>query len=685
MPHYLGDKLVVTKDELVPRLFPTYNALKQKLWRDQQKEGYGIKRAMYGGNKRQLLILFDTLPKRYQEKIKDPRKPDHALESYYKVDSKAVRYYNDEFTYPDGTYLLPETIEALIINASVLTAILKLEEARTNERILKGGSTRGISETLYNDAHSFNAILLSKFDCKHTLNSNFISFKRQLKAFKADSYYGIIKDPEGKARMNALKRDEKTNKLLNDLFAGREHKPNPTEVADQYQAFLAGYIDVINNNTGEIYNPKGYKAIHSRTITAYLSTWDSKIGTFSKRSGDRQKLMQDFIPYQSMERPVFAGSILSIDDRQPPFFYDKSTRMWWYLAIDIGSECITAWAYGKSKKELIGNFYKQLVINYHKWGVNLPNELECESSLNSSFKNTFLKNGAMFNKVNIHANSARSKMIERFFRDMRYELEKEQIGWLARPFAKSESNQQSAKEDVIIPYDKLVQQCIGNIVTWNNMPKKGTKISRFDYFKENQHPELQPTNYKGFIQHLGYRTRTSCHAGIMNLQEKKWLLGDKGSIYSGDKLINLLKQVESKDIQIYWMADNEGKVFKAMVYDINDGRYICEALPMPKSARAEIETEEHHKQARTILSKYTNTVTAYMKLQKNAIDKVTVIDNRPKTISNSFTIPGFNDFESEESNSNNDVRVPMAETDEFEDYNDDFQPEYVKNNPVNNL
>lgn len=681
MPHFLGNTLVVTKDELIPRFFPSYEALKVKLWRDEKKQGYGMERAMYGGNCRELLIKYDSLPKRFQEKLRDPRKPDHVLESYYKIDPLAVRYYNDEFTYPDGAYLLPETIDGLIINASVLTALLLLEEARTNERILKGGSTRGLSETLYKDAHSFNAVLLSKYDTQHTLNSNFTSFKRQLKAFKEQSYYGIIKDPEGKARMNALKRDEKTNKLLNDLFAGRDHKPNPTEVADQYQAFLAGYIDVINNNTGEIYDPKGYKAIHNRTITAYLSTWDSKIGTYSKRSGDRQKLMQDFIPYESMELPIFAGSILSVDDRQPPFFYDKSTRMWWYLAIDVASECITAWAYGKTKKELIENFYKQLVINYHKWGVHLPNELECESSLNSSFKNTFLQNGAMFNKVNIHANSARSKRIERFFRDMRYELEKDQIGWLARPFARNEANQPSAGEDVIIPYQKLVEQCIGNIVTWNNMPKKGTSMSRFDYFMQNQHPELQPTNYKGFIQYLGNRTRTSCHAGIMNLQEKKWLLGAKGSIATGDSLINLLKQVEGKDIYVYWMADNEGNVFKALIYDVNDGRYIGEAHSMPKSARAELEKEDHHDEARTILAKYRNTVTAYMKLQKNAIDKITVIDNRPKTVSNSFTIPGYKAFEIEDTKQ--DAKVPPPPKDDLEEIIDDYK--FNPSNAINDL
>jgi len=646
MPKFLGKILVVTKDELIPRFHPTYDALKMKLKRDENK-GYGYEREMRGGNCRELLIKFDSLPKSIQQALGDPRIITNSLEVFYK-ENRAVEDYFNDFTYPDGKYLLPETLSKNIINANVLLAVLKLEKAREAERIRKNGSLRGITETLYNDAHSFNAILLKRYEYQHTLNVNYRSFQRQLNDFKSafqnsekDAYKTLIKGADGGGRFNAKKRDTKTDKLLIDLFAGRDWKPSPTEVANEYNAFLNGYIEVINQATGELYEPKGYPELSNRTITAFLNKWENKIGTHAKRSGNRQQFMQEFIPYETMERPTLAGSIISIDDRQPPFEYEKGKRMWWYIGIDLASEAIVSWAYGKTKEELIKNFYKNMIINHHNWNIQLPAELECESSLNSSFKGTFLKDGAMFEKVNIHANSARSKMVERFFRDMRYELEKHNMGWIARPFAKNEANQASSEVKEIIPYNKLVEQCFTNIMIWNNMPKKGTTTGRFDYFLQNQSPDLVKTNYKSFIQYLGNKTETSCNAGIMKLQRSEWLLGDKGSIYTGEKLINLLKQVEGKDIDIYWLDNENGDVFKAMIFDKKDGRYIGEALQKPVSARSFKEETDAQKEAREIMAKYRNTVTNFMQIQKQAIDPLTVIDNRPITVSSTFTIPGI--------------------------------------------
>src|SRR5690606_22579553 len=430
-------------------------------------------------------------------------------------------YYHN-YQYPDGSYLLPETIEELIVNASVLKAAIQLEEARKRERMTKGGSMRGIAKTIFEDVHDFNGYLMQHHGVKHSLNTTYKRFQQQLNAFKEQSYYGIIKDPEGNSKKNAMKRDDETQKLLRNLLAGRDTKPTPSQVADEYNAFLAGYIEVVNLDSGEVYDPKNYKQLSPRTITAFLSTWESKIGTDAKRSGDRQKLINQYIPYHSFERPVLAGTIISIDDRQPPFEYAEGKRMWWYIGIDVASECITAWAYGKTKEELIKNFYRSLVANYQSWGVQLPAEIECESSLNSSFTDTFLKEGAMFEHVNIFRNNARSKIIERFFRDLRYQLEKSRVGWLARPFARDEANQAGPGKKQIVPYDQLVKQCMQDIVTWNNMPKKGTKTSRFDYFMQNQNPDLATTNYKSFIQHLGTKQPTSCKAGIVKLQTREW-------------------------------------------------------------------------------------------------------------------------------------------------------------------
>jgi len=683
MPQYLGETLVVTKNELVPRFWCNYDSLKRRLGTDE-KRGYGLKRAQRGGGlETTLLIIFDSLPKRMQDEIGDPRKKKQPIEQFYKVEKEIVDYYND-YQYPDGSYLIPETVDQLIINASVLRAIVRLEAARESERIKMGDNLRGIANTLYTDAHAFNAELAKEKygNVQHNLNTHLRRFKQQLNAFKENSYYTLIKDAEGKTKNNALKRDDNVNKLLNDLFAGREHKPNATEVAREYEAFLAGYVEIIHNDTGEVYNPKDYKAIGNRTITNYLTSYESKIGTFAKRSGDRQKFMQEFIPYHSLEQPHFAGSMISIDDRQPPFWYDKGKRMWWYLAIDLASEAITAWAYGKTKEEMILNFYKNLVANYHEWNLPLPDALECESSLNSSFRDTFLQEGTMFQNVSIHPNSARSKRIERYYRTLRYEIEKEQEGWIARPFALSEANQAGPEPTKIIPYQTLVAKGFANIQTWNNMPnKQDPTISRFDYFLQRQHPDLKPTNYKSFIKYLGTKTDTSCNAGIMKLQGKKWLLGDAGEIYTGENLIRLLKAVEGKEIDIYWLSDSNGNVYKALVCDQKDGRFICEALPKPIGAKAPIEEKAHHKNATEIFHRYQATVTSYMQLQKNAIDKVTIIDHRSKTISTSFSISGFEKYVEPIDNYETTV-PPIEEDDEEMEFADNY---YAKNNPLTSL
>ena len=60
------------------------------------------------------------------------------------------------------------------------------------------------------------------------------------------------------------------------------------------------------------------------SIIAWLGKWENKIGTFAKRSGDRQKLMQQFTPWHKLTKIKEAGTLISIDDRQPPLYTMKT-------------------------------------------------------------------------------------------------------------------------------------------------------------------------------------------------------------------------------------------------------------------------------------------------------------------------------------------------------------------------
>ena len=583
-----------------------------------------------------MLLEFGSLPERWQELLVDvfgePKEKikESFFESQYERDLEAYRYYSSIKV--GGERLSNDKIEEYTLNASVMNTIGRVYRARVKEKRRLNLGLMGTWQSVMEETEKFRLVKSHTIKC-----SNEFYFSRKYNKYKNEGYDSLLSGRLG--NNNARIVDSDTENFLNDLFISLKHKPSHTEVAELYEAFVDGYVEVINSETGEAYQPKEVKKISISTVKSYLSKWENEIGTLSIRSSDRQKLMGKFKPYHSLIQPEFAGSVISIDDRQPAFEYAKGKRMWFYNAIDLGSEAFTCWVYGTDKKGLIVDFYRQLVRNYHSWGLNIPAELEAESSLNSSFKDTFLKEGNMFDYVRIEANNARGKRIERYYGNLRYEYEKKHEGWLARPFALSERNQKNNEKAPIVPYDILVAQCLSDIEVWNNTEHSKIKgKSRWEVFLETQNPNIRPTNYEGIIPYLGYETITSCRTGIIKLNNKEYLLGSGGDIAFGDELIDYMCRVEGRSISVKWLDDNEGKLLKA--YIVNNGQAICELIPKPKYHGARIEMTEQDLIAREKMSKYVATIEAYGKKSREKREKLLVIDNRSRTISNSFSITG---------------------------------------------
>lgn len=666
MPYQFSHNVIAVESiELVPSFWNTLGSLQKEIQRYQNKP-FGIKRLQSGGNGRKLLLDFDSLKPHVQESLGDPRKVDNPLESFFMFDADAVRYYS-RFK-RSGNKLEADEQERYIINASVMNAAIKLEQARTHERIKLKGSLRGITATIVKDVENFNNTLKIKHEVTHNLPASEKQFKKLLNACKIDLYFPLIKDPNGGRTNNARKVDDRTEMIFNGLFKNQLHKPTPTEVAKNYDSFLNGYAEVYNEDTGELYNPKDFKALSNATIISYINKWENKIATHKARSGDRQVYMSNYKPHHQMELPKLAGSIISVDDRQPPFVYNsKGDRVWFYLGVDIASQCFTTFVYGKTKEGIILDFYRQMVRNYTEWGFCLPNELECESSLNSSFKDNLLRPGAMFQEVKIEANNARGKYIERMNGKLRYEVEKGASGWLARPTAKSESNQLSSAKKEVVPYDILVNERLLELEAWNNSPHPEQKhLSRWDYFEQNQHSELKPTNWEVILPVLGYKTTTSCNVGYVRLQGKKRALAEEGKILTGEALIQKMRMIEGKEFDVFWLDGNDGQVLKALVYLNN--RVICEVMEMPKYNRATIERTAADKEAIKIQSAYTASVDAFEKRQRGKIERVQIIDNTPKTVNSNFRIPNLKRFEAREE----PVEI-------FSDDDDDETLEYTPN------
>lgn len=586
-----------------------------------------------------MLVLFDSLPYGWQNALVhafgNPPKQEElrGFRLHYRRDYEAFDFYS-AYRFEDMSTLEITKIDEYTLDASVLKAveIVYTERVALQRSLRRGVKRADIWDSVCAECTAFKSIQ------PHKLPENVRRFREKYNLFKKEGYKCLIH--KGRLNKNALKVDDLHMELLNNLFAGIDHKPNYTEVSTIYEGFLNGYVEVINNETGEIYNPKDFSTLSTATVWNHLSKWENKISNELERSGDRQIYMHKFKPYHRLLQPQYASSIISIDDRQPVFEYAKGQRMWFYNAIDLGSEAFTCWVYGKSKEGIIIDFYRQMVRNYAEWNLPLPAELEGEMSLNSSFRDSFLKEGNMFQYVRIEANNARGKRIERYYGNLRYQYEKKREGWLARPFAMSEANQKRSEKKVIIPYAEIVEGCLRDIETWNNTEHTHIKgMSRWEVFLSMQNPNVRPTNYHGILPYLGYETKTSVNVGIINFQNSKYLLGLDGTICTGDKLIKLMQIAEGSDVTIYWLDGNDGKVLKAHVY-IGD-QFICEAIEHPAYHRARIERTAEDLVNRELVSSYVNTIDSFGRRGKKNLNKITVIDNIPVTIGNSFKMPNL--------------------------------------------
>lgn len=682
-------KVAVSLDSLVPDWWPSYDALNMKIWRDRKSSQgrYGIKRLEKGlGSGNEMLIDYDTLPREIQSALTDPRKSGHFMEQWYDWDADALLYYTQSFEFENGKRLSDEYIDRFTLNASVLKAVHEYREGHIAELAKKNKKPKAIYDWMAAECQCFQKTLKAKHNgIQHTLPPSGRAFRDVYNGFFTDdntcNYRSLI---DGRLlNENAMILTTETKLLLDSMFArSNKIKPNKAKVARMYQKFKAGKLEVMaNDDTGELYDPAAYGDLSERSITKWLAQYESKAATLKLRSADRQKYNEIMKPSREMLLPQFAGTVLSIDDRQPPFEYAQSKRLWLYNGADVASQAITTTVFGKDKEGMMLEFYRQLVRNYTQWGLNLPWELEAETHLNSSFTNTFLRNGALFQKVNLIPNNARSKYIERINKEFRHDYEKEYNLWKGRPFARDESSQPMPYDNIYkkhkyVAYQSLVQQSLKVVEDWNNSEHPNHPgLTRWDYFMNRQHQNLLPTNWRAILPHLGIRTRSSCRVGKVALQNENRLIAENGQILLGEALLKKLTLIEGQDLTIYWLDGNDGNVMQAIAY-LGDS-YICELMPVPKYMRGELEKTPQCDTNRLIQDKYVSTVEAYINRRGNELQPITIIETESRTLNDNFQMPGLDRY----------IQPSEANTgDIIEDaYDEDMDEVPVYNNNNNTL
>lgn len=594
-----------------------------------------------GGNGRSSLIELKAIPINYRttiiEKYGNPEVSYNILERFFEMDANARLWYEREFVKITGEVLEPYQIDRYTINASVLNALGKVRNYRIMETKIKGYARRDLKDGLAADAKDFQNVLKIKYNgVQHTLPENPRKLNDKLNKYLAkDGGYAILVDGRRK-NTNAQVVTEEMLQLWFDLFAGQRHKPTHNDVHKRYATFLAGKLEIINSATGELHEPTAecYKEISDSSVYNWLSEWDKRVGLFKSRSGNRKTYMDRFTPSARMLRPT-PGAIISVDDFQPPFKYAEGggNRMWFYMGQDLGSTAITTWVYGDSKEGIITEFYKQLLRNYAEWGLNLPHEIECEAALNSSFVNTFLAPGVMFQKVRVLPNKPRAKRVERTIRDLRLQHASKHEAFVARPDATDENYQQKPGKQIYLSKEEIINFELGIIEQWNNElhPDQDLypNMSRWDVFIQHQNKKLTDTNWNAILRYLGKPEPTSMNMGRVRLQYIDRVVGLNGEVATGPTLINIMNEIEGQQIQVNWLDDNNGNVLKANVYSPT-GRLICELFDDLPFHRSEIDQTDQCRKNMALYFSYENTVTSHANKIAKSINSIEIIEKESK-------------------------------------------------------
>lgn len=391
--------------------------------------------------------------------------------------------------------------------------------------------------------------------------------------------------------------------LLNSIYC-QYFKPNHVQVFTDYMNFLSGKNDVVNKKTGEIYDRTAYEPVSESTVRNYITKWTNQSVTHSRRSNNRIQFGARHRAYSSLVVD-YAGSILSLDDRDLPWKMHNGKRAIAYIAADVASECFIGWAFSKpatrendtvhgKNVKLIMRMFQNLFQQLDFYGVNMPAEVEVENHLMSTLKETTLKDENLFRYVRFAAaENPQEKHIEGMFRRLRYGFDKKQNdgkGWLPRPKARDEANQGRMEDAEKFTYDfeEICAMAVDSMMQWNAAPHPNqTKYpgkSRLEVWQDNQNPKLLPINWRNVARYVGNKTETSVNRYEVRCNNKVWRLPDAEL---ADKTGN-----NGKALDAYWIERDNGLTDRIYLYEKDSELFLCEALLKEVAHKARIEQTE---------------------------------------------------------------------------------------------
>ena len=260
-----------------------------------------------GGNGREALIAYSSLPENIKKKVNEIYGSEvTAITSYsplanlYEIDFKAHEFFKS-YKRENGTYLSDTKINEYTANASALNAIIRLLSKNAATRKSLGGKTK-IGQIYINII--LPSLQAFKTNWGHTLPKSERQLREVINRFKNHSYEGIISGKDGNS--NAAKIQETDQMALLRRLCGHGNNFDGAQVEFMYN---------------EIAKVNGWKSITRRTVLNYAEK--NNLYTLGTRRGE--KAFDNVIARQVKRKgPGYPLLFWSIDGWEVELLYQRT-------------------------------------------------------------------------------------------------------------------------------------------------------------------------------------------------------------------------------------------------------------------------------------------------------------------------------------------------------------------------
>jgi len=414
----------------------------------------------------------------------------------------------------------------------------------------------------------------------HTLPASTMRFRKKVAEYRREGYICLVSGKFG--NQSARKVDHKTERLILGI-AVLPNKPFNTNVAELYNMFVCGELDVYDPESGEMFNPDDFTdkngepmVLSETTINNYLNSPKNRV-LIDHMQMSFTTYMHEVMPHVHRHAPEFSFSKISFDDRDlPRKLKDTKQRPKAYYAYDVTSQCVVGFAYNRNKNtDLVVDCFRSLFTLIERNGWGCPAQVEVENHLMSQWKDSFLKAGVMFPFVRFCApQNSQEKYAEQMNGAKKKSVEHRNHLGIGRFYAKDRHYRTEAKkvfdelndtyeDQEYYTWEQLIAEDMKDVEQFNQTlhpnQKKYKGMTRWQVLVENMNPTLQPMDRAIWARYIGEHVSTSIRRNsYCRVQGKDWWL-------SQTEVIEKLAPNDMK-VEAYYLTNEQGEAVDVWIY-----------------------------------------------------------------------------------------------------------------------